>query len=103
MQNEPPEAFPAYQGPFVKFEVLWLREQPLANAALPEVRTALVSGGKSILWENQWYGTLIIGALVEHRGTFYGVHGYINRVDDEQYEHYRNVVLYMISSLSFGE
>ena len=99
---EAPESFPEYQGPFVKFEVLWLRDEPLANAGLAPVRTVLVSGEDSILWEDNWYATQIIGALVQEQQTYYGVHGYINRVDDEQYQLYRSVILYMISSLAIG-
>jgi hypothetical protein len=87
----------------VKFEVLWLRDDPLANAGLGPVRTVQISGDKGILWENDWYSTRIIGALVQEGGTYYGVHGYINRVDAEQYQLYRNVILYMLSSLSIGD
>ena len=103
IQNEPPESFPAYQGPFVKFEVLWLRERPQANAGLPPVTTVLISGERSILWENRWYGTLIVGSLVNEGATYYGAHGYISRVNNEEELFYKNIILHMISSLSMRD
>lgn len=102
IQNEPSEAFSTHQGPFVKLEVLWQKEQPFTDAAHPPARTVLISSERAILWEeNRKFGLTIV-AIFQRHGAYYSVTGYINRVDKDEYDLYRALILFMISSLSIG-
>lgn len=104
LQNVPPDPRPP-EGPFAKFEILWLKEPPMpppgpAPTPPPPLAayTVLLAGEPAVLTEDE----TSFGAILAKDGALYSLAGYLGHVDEAQRAYFRSLIFEMMASLMIG-